>query len=73
MGFGLSYSCDGTEQTVPVTVLASTAGAPFHGGKAVISAYAFATAGVPCYEGATNCFYETASQTGSVGPVAAKL
>jgi hypothetical protein len=73
-GFGQrAFTCDGSEQTVPVTVMANTNGAPFHGGKAVISAYAFATAGVPCYPEATTCFYETATQTGSTGAVEAKL
>ena len=56
-----------------MTVMANTSGAPFHGGKAVITANAFAAGGVPCYPDATTCFYETAFQRGSTGAVEAKL
>jgi hypothetical protein len=72
-GYDRAFACDGSEQTVPVTVMANTGDAPFHGGKAVITATAFAVGGVPCYPDATNCFIATATQSGSTGAVEAKL
>jgi hypothetical protein len=67
------FTCDGTEQTVELTAMANPAGAPFHGGKAVVGATASASAGVPCWPGSTTCFTNYVSQTASTGAVAAKL
>lgn len=67
------FACDGTEQTVPMTVLANASGPPFHGGHAVLNASAFANAGQPCYPGATNCFFNYVSQTATTGPVTVHL
>jgi hypothetical protein len=55
------FTCDGTNQTLNVTVLADPSGAPFHGGQAVVSASAFASFG----------FIE--GQSASVGPTALHL
>lgn len=64
-----SFPCDGNRYTVPVVVLADTAGPPFHGGTAVFTASASATAGVPCVS-SPGCFltpFDT--QSASEGPV----
>ena len=69
----LPFGCDGSQTTVPVTVTASPTGAPFHGGKAVVSASASAGAGVPCFFGTTGCWSIEASQSASVGPTLVSL
>lgn len=60
-----AWLCDGTDQTVPVTVLADPAGPPFHGGPAVFWASAFAVGGTIC---GPNCLEEQANQSASAGP-----
>jgi hypothetical protein len=51
-GFGNVFNavpaCDGTPHTTDVRLLADPLGPPFHGGHAVFSASAAATAGTPC-------------------------
>jgi hypothetical protein len=51
-GFGGVFNavpaCDGTPYTIVVRILADPSGPPFHGGHAVFSATAVATAGTPC-------------------------
>jgi hypothetical protein len=51
-GFGTAFNavpaCDGTPYTTVVRLLADPLGAPFHGGPAVFSVSAAATAGTPC-------------------------
>jgi hypothetical protein len=51
-GFGTAFiampACDGTPSTIDVRMLADSFGPPFHGGPAVFSATASATAGTPC-------------------------
>lgn len=69
----LLFACDGNQKTVPVTVLADTAGPPFHGGTAVVSASASALAGTPCFPGATNCFFNLTGQSASTGPTTLHL
>jgi hypothetical protein len=68
MGFGSSllFPCDGSQTTIPVTISADPSGPPFHGGTAVITASAFAQAGIPCV-GFPNCFQIVDSQTASTG------
>ena len=69
----LMFACDGSQNTVPVTVLADTGGPPFHGGTAVISASASASAGTPCFPGSTNCFFNLTSQSASTAPTTLHL
>jgi hypothetical protein len=69
----LPFTCDGTEQTVPVTVLANTSGPPFHGGRAVLSASANASAGEPCFPGSTGCFINIVGQSAGTGAVVVRL
>ena len=64
------FPCDGAEHTVSATVLANPAGPPFHGGKAVVSASAFATAGESC---GTGCYFNLTGQSATLGPVATRL
>jgi hypothetical protein len=44
----MSFGCDGSRYTIPVGVSADPAGPPFHGGPAVFTAFAGASAGTPC-------------------------
>jgi len=69
----LLFACDDSQTTVPVTVLADTIGPPFHGGTAVVSASASASAGTPCFPGSTNCFFNSTSQSASTGPTTLHL
>ena len=69
----LPYPCDGAEHEVAVSVLASPMGPPFHGGPAVVSAFAGATAGIPCFPGSTTCFIGTSSQSASSGPTVVRM
>jgi hypothetical protein len=69
----LLFPCDGAEHELSVSVLANPAGAPFHGGAAVVSASAGAVAGIPCFPGSTTCFLGTASQSASVGPLPVRM
>lgn len=69
----LLFACDGTEQTVPVTVLANTSGPPFHGGPAILTGSAGASAGQPCFPGSTTCFFNLVSQTATTGPITVRL
>jgi hypothetical protein len=46
--FNAVPACDGTPYTTDVAILADSLGPPFHGGRAVFSATASATAGTPC-------------------------
>jgi hypothetical protein len=71
----LLYPCDDADHTVPVTVLADTAGPPFHGGQAVVSAFANSTAGVPCFPWDPNntCYFNTVSDSGSSGTTTLRL
>jgi hypothetical protein len=64
------FPCDATAHTVFVTVLADPAGPPFHGGPALFSANAGASAGLPCFPGSTFCFINVVSQFAFVGPTA---
>ena len=64
-----SFACDGSQTTVPVSVLADPAGPPFHGGPAVISASAQASAGTPCAFAPPGSFTSRfESQNASAGP-----
>lgn len=68
------FPCDGSQNTVPVTVSADTGGPPFHGGPAVFTALASAAAGTPCFPGSTTCFtVPFDSQTANSGPTALNL
>ncbi len=71
-GSPLPFPCDGTQATIPVTSTADPSGPPFHGGSAVVTASAFAQAGIPCgvFPG---CFQILASQTGSSAPTTVHL
>ncbi len=75
-GSGNGYSafpCDGSQTTVPVTVLGDPSGPPFHGGSAVISASAQASAGTPCgFE--PGCYFPPFEDQGAgAGPVRLNL
>ena len=72
-GSSLLFACDGSEQTVTVSVPANTSGPPFHGGKAVVTATATASAGQPCFPGSTGCFTNIVSQSARTGAVEAHL
>jgi hypothetical protein len=64
-----SFPCDGNQYTIPVGVLADTAGPPFHGGTAVFTASAGASAGTPCGF-SPGCFTSPFdSQSASEGPM----
>jgi hypothetical protein len=67
----LLWPCDGSSRTVPVVVLASPGGPPFHGGPAVVSAAAQAMAGISC--GFPGCFFNITSQSATAGPIATNL
>jgi hypothetical protein len=67
------FACDGSEQTTTVSVPANTLGPPFHGGRAVVTATAYASAGLPCYPGSTGCFLNNVTQSASSGAVAVHL
>jgi hypothetical protein len=54
------FLCDGSNYTVPVSVLAAAPGPPFHGGPAAFSASAFADAANSCGPG---CFYDFVFQS----------
>jgi hypothetical protein len=70
----LPFACDGTPTTIPVTVLADTSGPPFHGGQAVFSVSAGASAGTPCFPGTTSCFTSPiVNQSVSSGPTSLNL
>jgi hypothetical protein len=70
----LLFPCDGSQTTVPVTVSADPTGPPFHGGPAVFTASAAASAATPCFPGSTTCFTSpVASQTASSGATALNL
>jgi hypothetical protein len=69
----LLFACDGSQNTVPVTILADTAGPPFHGGTVVVSASASASAGTPCFPGSNNCFFNISGQSASTGPTTLHL
>ena len=69
----LPFACDGGQSTVPITATANTAGAPFHGGPAVVSASAYAQAGLPCLFGGTECWEIIANQPGAVGATKVNL
>ena len=63
------FTCDGSATTIPVQVPADTSSVPFHGGNAIVSASAGASAGT-CF--GTSCFGNT-SQFASVGPVSVRI
>jgi len=69
----LLLSCDEAEQTVTVSVAANPSGLPFHGGPAVVTATASASAGEPCVPGSTNCLSNIATQSASAGAVEVHL
>ena len=70
----LPFACDGSATTIPVTVLADTSGPPFHGGRAVFTVSAGASAGTPCFPGTTTCFTSpTDTQSTSSGPTTLNL
>jgi hypothetical protein len=61
------FACDGASHTVSVAVLADTAGPPFHGGLASVTASVQVQAGVEtCGPGCGFIYYDV---TVSVGPV----
>jgi hypothetical protein len=65
-GLGSSYPsllfpCDGSAQTLAVTVLADPAGPPFHGGPAILTATGNSTAGIPLGFGSFMGPFETQS------------
>ncbi len=69
-----SFACDGSQTTVPVSVLADPAGPPFHGGPAVISASAQASAGTPCAFAPPGCFTSPfENQNASAAPATLNL
>jgi hypothetical protein len=57
---GLFFVCDGTDQAVSVTVTADPAGPPFHGGRAILTASAFAADMQSC---GPNCYFGGESQS----------
>jgi hypothetical protein len=64
------FRCDGSQNTIPITIYADPAGPPFHGGKAVFTETASAGAATPCFPGSTTCFTSpSTSQTASTGAV----
>ncbi|MEA2213873.1 MAG: hypothetical protein QOF83_3821 [Solirubrobacteraceae bacterium] len=68
------FPCDGSLHTAQVVVSADPAGPPFHGGPAVFTASAGATAATPCPWSPSGCFtspYENASA--SAGPTSLNL
>lgn len=68
------FACDNSQTTIPVTVLADTAGGPFHGGPALITVSAHAGAATPCWPGSTTCFTDPgAMQSVSAGPTSLNL
>lgn len=67
----LLFSCDGTENTIPVNISADPAGPPFHGGQAVFTASVQASAGTPCFPGSTTCITSPiTTQSATAGPTA---
>jgi hypothetical protein len=67
----LLFPCDGSQNTVPITISADPAGPPFHGGQAVFTASASAGAATPCFPGSTTCFTNpSANQTATTDPTA---
>jgi hypothetical protein len=67
------FPCDGTQNTVNVTISADPAGPPFHCGPAVFTASALAQAGTPCFPGSTSCFTNITSQSATAGPTQLNL
>lgn len=64
-GFGvgsLPFACDGTAESVSVTVVADVAGPPFHGGRALASVSGNVCAGLSCGPG---CFFDLVCTDGS--------
>jgi hypothetical protein len=75
-GFTSSFSppvlfpCDGSQNSVPITIYADPAGPPFHGGAAVFTETASAGAATPCFPGSTTCFTNpSAIQSAGTGPI----
>ncbi len=67
----LLFPCDGTQNTVPITIYADPAGPPFHRGKAVFTETASAGAATPCSPGSTTCFTNpSVIQSAGTGPIA---
>jgi hypothetical protein len=64
----LLFPCDGSSNTVAMSLTADVTGPPFHGGPAIYSAFAGAEAGMPCVPGSTTCFTDIQSQVGRAGP-----
>jgi len=63
-GFGQPlFTCDGAPHVYPISMMADPAGAPFHGGNAVIAATAYVQIGDCC----------GAAESASVGPQNLKL
>ena len=73
MLLALLFPCDSIEHTVTVTALADLSSPPFHGGAAIFSVMASATAGIPCSPGIITCFTNLTGQFAAVGPIALKL
>lgn len=69
----LLFVCDGSQTTIPVTLLASPTGPPFHGGQAVFTASASAEAGTPCFPGSVGCYLNITSQSASTPPTTLRL
>ena len=67
---GLLFVCDGTDQAVSVTVTADPAGPPFHGGRAILKASAFAADMQSC---GPNCYFGGESQSAFTDVVEVKL
>jgi hypothetical protein len=69
-GMPLAFTCDSTDQTINIDVLADPAHPPFKRGAAVVAASAFASAGQQCGPG---CFFNFTTQTASVGPTVVRI
>jgi hypothetical protein len=70
----LLFPCDGTPNTIPITINADPSGPPFHGGMAVFTASVTAGAATPCFPGSTTCVTAPrASQSAKAGPSALNM
>lgn len=62
----LLFQCDGSNVTIPVSVLADPTGPPFHGGAVVVSGSVGADAGTSC--GFPGCFFNVVNESATFGP-----
>jgi hypothetical protein len=65
-------TCDGsTPNQMVVSVLPEVGSGPFHGGAAIVTAFASHTTGESC--GFPGCFFNFQTESGTSGPVSVKL